>query len=208
MNTKFIEITEKDCQNFINLAGEQIQVIKRQHPFILAVSIFSVFSTSFLILILGSLLSIFLRSVTMALIFSSFIIITSLSFLPKAFLDWYYHLYVITSRKILEIRCVPFFSDQIDDVFLDQIRTTEIDAHIPDFLHELLDMGDVTIAFDRPSHDEVYTLSNIRCPREVASLLGKEFEEEMTHSPVWFKPAETPFVARISEDIYPAMKPN
>lgn len=204
MNAKFIEISDRECQNFTTLNGEQIQIAKRQHPFVLIGPIFGVVFTSIFLLALGNILNFWLlKSITTTIIFSSLMIIGTLALLSKVILDWYYHLYIITSRKILEIRCIPFFSDQIDDVFLDQVRTTEIDAHIPNFLHELLDMGDVTIAFDRPSHDEVYTLSNISRPREVATLLGKEFEEEMTQSPVWFKDTQTPPVARISEDVYP-----
>ena len=203
MNSKFIEITEKDCLNFITLSGEQIQVIKRQHPFVLIGPIIGIILTSIFVFVLGNILNLlFIKSITTVIIFSLLIILSSFAFLLKAVLNWYYHLYVITSRKILEINCIPFFSDQIDDVFLDQVRTTEIDAHIPNFIYELLDIGDVTIAFDRPSHDEVFTLSKIKSPREVAALLGKEFEEEMTQSPVWFKNAETPHIARISEDIY------
>lgn len=204
MNTKFIEISDRDCQNFITLAGEQIQVIKRQHPFVLIGPILGIILTSFFILIFGNLINYFvLKSTITGITFSFVASLATFALIIKSILDWYYHLYVITSRKILEIRCIPFFSDQIDDVFLDQVRTTEIDATIPNFICELLDMGDVTIAFDRPSHDEVYILSNIKNPREVAILLGKEFEDEMTQSPVWFKSNETTPLVKVSEDVYP-----
>lgn len=204
MHPNFIEVSERDSKNFITLVGEQILIIKRQHPFVLIAPIFGVIFVNIFLLCLGNIINFLtIKSISTAFIFSSLLTITFFSLLTKVILDWYYHLYVISSRKILEIHCIPFFSDQIDNVFLDQVRTTEIDAHISNFLYELLDMGDVTIAFDRPSHDEVYTLSKIKHPREVATLLGKEFEEEMTQSPVWFKSSETPHVARISEDIYP-----
>lgn len=200
---RFMELSEKDCTHFISLPGEEILLVKRQHPFVLFIPILSILLLWGLIFAIGNyIVSLALPPITTRLAFILLTLLVLFLYVLKVIVDWYYHLYVITNRKILEISCIPFFSDQIDNVFLDQVRTTEIDTHIGTFVHELLDMGDITIAFDRPSHAEVFILRNIRSPRDSAIFLGKELEEEMSHSPVWFGPKEIPSLVKTAEDIY------
>src|SRR3989344_2230428 len=129
----------------------------------------------------------------LTIIASFFLVITVVySFLLKVYIDWYYHMYVITTRKILEIACIPFFSDIMNDVILDQVRVTEVDARTNGFFNEILDVGDVVITFDRPSHEGQFVLRNVPQPREVGTALGDEFETLMHALSVWFRKGKSP----------------
>lgn len=199
----YCECQEYELKNYLNLPGEKLIIAKRQHWFILVSPILLTLA----ILILTSLFFIVLISYTNSLTHPILIIVSValLCFIviSKLIVDWYYHLYVITNRKILEIRISPLFADEINDVFLDQVRTTEVDAAIGSFLNELLDMGSITISFDRPSKDKVFILHDIINPREVGIFLGDELEKLMHTAPVWFQKDKTPEHIKYTEDVIP-----
>lgn len=203
MRKGLIELTENDLTGCLTLPNEKIIIAKRSHlliPLAISISILltGIFATSLLIY----LLIMTVQSPALTISFASIsLTLTSLA-ISKVVIDWYFHIYIVTSRKILEVRCVPFFSDTIDNVFLDQVRTTEVDTVIPSFIHELLDIGSVTVAFDRPSHDEVYTLSNIKDPRETAKFLADALENLMRPAPVWFSPEKSTDVIKFTEDVF------
>lgn len=203
MRMGLIELNENDLVRCLSLPNEKIILAKRKHPLIpIAISTSILFTGLFTTGLLVYLLSITLQSAALTISFA-LILLTLTSFaISKAVIDWYFHIYIVTNRKILEIKCIPFFSDTIDDVFLDQVRTTEVDTAIPNFIHELLDIGSVTVAFDRPSHDEVYTLSNIKNPRETANLLADSLENLMRPASVWFNPKKSNDFIKFNEDTY------
>lgn len=121
----------------------------------------------------------------------------------KQIIDWYYHLYIITSRKITEVVCAPFFSDAINDVILDQVRITEIDVKITNAIGEFLDVGDIIITFDRPSHETVFTIKSIKDPTKVGAYLSDELESIMHSMAVWFQRGQMPEHVKFNEDIFP-----
>lgn len=203
MSLNLVELTAENIKGSLSLPDEKIVIAKRQHPLIPIMTSLGMLSIGLFTIILVTLvLSITLQS--FRLTFSSILVTLVLTLLAitKTVIDWYYHLYIVTTRKILEIKCIPFFSDMIDDVFLDQVRTTEVDTIIPSFIHELLDIGSVTVAFDRPSHDEVYTLANIKDPRGTANFLADSLEGLMRPAPVWFHPDKSTDVIKFTEDIF------
>lgn len=102
--------------------------------------------------------------------------------------------------KILEVNFVPIFSQVINDVFLDQVRTTEIDIKINNFIHEFFDVGDVVISFDRPSHEETFTLKDIKNPRDTGIFIADAIESIMHETPVWFHPRDMSNVVMQTED--------
>ena len=203
MKLGLVELEENDLKCCLSLPDEKIIIAKRKHPLIPIVISMSIL---FIGLFATTLLTYFLITILQSLaltVSSALLILTLISLaISKTIVDWYYHLYIITNRKILEVKCIPFFSDTIDDVFLDQVRTTEVDTVIPSFIHELLDIGSVTVAFDRPSHDEVYTLANIKDPRETASFLADSLEGLMRPAPVWFSPEKSTDVIKFTEDAF------
>lgn len=206
MNLDLIELDEKDCLCFLTLPDEKILVAKRQHPFVLAGPIITIILINSFIAILGNGLNYLVtKSLVITFTFNIFLLLFTFAFILKSIVDRYYHLFIITTRKILEIRCIPFFSDHHDNVFLDQVRTTEVDTNIGTFIHELLDMGDVTIAFDRPSHERVFTVKNIKNPRETAAFLANKLEQGMAEPTIWFKPRRAHDMVSSIEDVYPVI---
>lgn len=202
---KHIELAQ-DCVNFcLTLPGERVLVSKRQHPFTLILRIAGIVFIWVILISFGIIASTLINSPPLFFIYLLLITAITTNTALKVAIDWYYHVYIVTDRKILEIRSKPLFSDKIDNVILDQVRTTEIDTNIPSILHELLDMGDVVLGFDRPSHDRPFVLTDIRYPEETASYLSEIIEGIMRPGSVWLgnkKPSE---LLKVTEDIYPPM---
>ncbi len=118
--------------------------------------------------------------------------------------SWYYHLYIITTGKILEYRYVPFLSHAINDVLLDQVRCTEIDIAKNGCIAELFDMGTITITFDRPTHQEEFALTSIQHPEKIGMLLSDNLyttKQENTTT-IWHKGARSKKFQLI-EEIFP-----
>jgi len=103
------------------------------------------------------------------------VIISSLSISAKIVTDWYFHFYVVTDKRIIEISHAPLFSHTMCDVLLSQVRCTEIDVKINGIIHQLLDIGDIIVSFDRPTHQEEFVFYDIKDPRKIGAILGDEF---------------------------------
>lgn len=186
MENSEVEINNTDY--FLTLPGEGVIVAKRQYWLVILPNLLVILGPTILLLIGVYYLHIYTRYPVPVLYISIlFIISITVTSILKTIIDWYYHFYIVTTRKILEINYSPFFWDKIDDVFLDQVRTTEVDIKINNIFQELFNIGDVIISFDRPSHDKLFILSNIHYPRQIGMLLGNELEANMQTSPVWFK---------------------
>lgn len=186
MEDRVIEIPNASA--FLTLPNEKILIAKRQHWIVLVPGLTLVF-----LFALGAVGVLYLVAQYFTLsrvdLIVSGLLIWSLgtSMVLKQVIDWYYHFYIVTTRKILEVFCSPMYWDRVDDVFLDQVRTTEVDIEVPNLLFELLHIGNVTISFDRPSHDKSFVLRDIYHPHTVGNFLGLALEAHMESSPVWFK---------------------
>lgn len=198
------QLSEVSIKSFLTLPSERLILAKRKHWFVAAQPIFIVVFLASSFFLFSILFFLFYFHSPLLFIESSLIIsIITLSLITKILVDWYYHLYVVTTRRILEICYTPLFSDTIYDVLLDQVRTTEVDVRIKSFLHEFLNMGDVNIVFDRPSHEETFMLCDIKDPRKTGIFLCDSFETIMHEAPVWFEPRRQNNILRFSEDIFP-----
>lgn len=93
------------------------------------------------------------------------------------------------------------FYEKIDDVLLDQVRIIEVDVKVRNIIEEVLNFGDVIIAFDRPSHQETFTLCNIENPGKVGAELCDAFEIMMHEMPIWFNRAGQREILKFTEDI-------
>lgn len=171
--------------------GEHLLIVKRKHWFnllfpIITTILFGIFSIVFLyFILLGFLFHPFLFIPVISAVFA---IITAI--LMKIFIDWYFHLYIVTDRKILEVWYTPLFSHVINGILLDQVNCTEIDINTNGLLNEILDMGTITITFDRPTHQEEFSLTNIGNPRKIGMQLSNMFitEQKQTYQPArWYK---------------------
>lgn len=156
-------IIKGEWGRFVDLPNEEILLVKRKHPFVIIFPLVLLAAFTFLSLVAVSYL---FNNVILSLpiyIASLFMILSS-SISGAIFITiyWYYHLYILTSRKILEVRYTPLFSHVVNDIFLDNVSCTEVDLKSSGFFHEIIDMGDITITFDRPTHQEEFTLSDIK----------------------------------------------
>lgn len=156
------------CDKFVTLAGEKLILARRRHW-----SAF-VFPTIFIgaIGVVAVLLVIFASSVLNSfspLLFALLIgiIVLLLSFVAKIITDWYFNLYIVTNRKILEVSYKPLASREVNEVLLDQVRCTEIDTKIEGLVNEVLDVGDIIVTFDRPTHQEEFVFTKIGNPRSI-----------------------------------------
>lgn len=192
---------------FLTLPAEELLIARRKHWFLSAVRVAvvilfafsSIFALSFL-----SRLSFF--PFTLFLSIAIGIIIFSLSLITKFIVDWYYHLYIVTTRKILEVCYSPLSSYKINDVLLDQVKCTEIDAKTDGLLNELIDMGDIAITFDRPTHQEEFVFTDVQDPKGMSIFLGNTLIDSIRQNmpaTIWYRPKKKPSLFRFTEEMFP-----
>ncbi len=200
----------KDCltyfevKHFCSLPGEHLLIAKRQHWIVLlAPLLFIIFAGIFLIGVTAGLFG--FQIFTLPLFIASILVIgnVALAFMLHEIIDWYFHLYILSDRKLLEVLFQPIFSHVINNVFLDQVRTTEIDIKINGFIQELLDIGDVVIVFDRPSHEETFIFQNVKNPRETGIFIADALESIMHDTPIWFHPRSIANNVRLNDAVFP-----
>ncbi len=176
---------------FISLPREQLLFVKRKHWFTLLVPIVFAALLSFFLFFLLLLFSAMISFSLSFFLISCFTIITiTISLITKIIVDWYFHLYAITTQKLLEISYTPLFSRVTNDVLLDQVRCTEIDVKVDGMLNQLIDMGTIIVTFDRPTHQEEFILEKIKDSQQVSMLIGKAMSQnrnEQTNEYVWYK---------------------
>lgn len=184
-------ITKGNWSKFLTFTGEKLLLVRRKHVFVIFLPILFTSLVLFLFLFFNFFLFIqFLSSITLFFSLSVLLVIIALSFITKIITDWYYHLYILTNRKILEVWYTPLASHAVNDVHLDKVNCTEIDLKVDGFVHELMDVGDVVITFDRPTHQEEFVLKDIHKPDKVEKFLTRSFMDHETKdslSPMWFR---------------------
>ncbi|MDO8628609.1 MAG: hypothetical protein Q7R56_02555, partial [Nanoarchaeota archaeon] len=184
---------------------ERLILVTRQHWFPLAVRLliltFGTFLTIALILLTFSYL---LLSYTLVITATFVVLVISINLFLKSFVDWYFHLYIVTTHKILEACYTPLFSHVINEVLLDQVRCTEVDIKMDGIVREIIDMGNIMITFDRPTHQEEFCLTNIRNPQKVGILLG-DVLGAMQHRygiPMWNRTRGSSRKTLFTEDVF------
>lgn len=149
---------------------------------------------------------VFLSNLTLYMLGILILILFSISMSGFLIIDWLFDFYIVTNKKIIEMQYAPPFSHNLSTILMDQVRCTEIDMQKKGLWRELLDIGDVTITFDRPTHQEAFVLGNIRNPEQVSLYLGHALTAIRTQTPIkpfWFRPQRTNNKLQIGEDIYP-----
>jgi membrane-associated HD superfamily phosphohydrolase len=168
-------IIKGDWKSFLDLPGEELLLVKRKHPLVVVYPIMLV-GTLALISLFVSYFIFTQLIVSMPLFFASILIILSMYVSTSifTFIYWYFHLYILTTRKILEVRYTPLFSHVVNDIFLDNVNCTEVDLNSNGFLNEMADMGDIIITFDRPTHQEEFALQDIKGCDAVGKFLTQK----------------------------------
>lgn len=183
MNTN---LTNEQVKSFLTLPGEKTIIAKRQHGFVLFKSIISTISLALIAVAISSFLLLsFIHLWQLAISINIFILSIAAFILAKIAIDWYYHLYIVTNRKIMEVVCSPLGINKFNSVFLDQVRITEVNAMINGFIEQLVDIGDVRISFDPLSHNEDFIIEKIGNPHQIGRYLG-DILETITYPSPWF----------------------
>lgn len=186
---------------------EKILLRRRQHWLVLIMPVF--FSIIIAILATLSLYYLFILKIFQIDLFISSALVVILitgSAIAKTLVDWHCHFYILTTNRILEVCYKPLFSNYINNVILNQVKSTEIDIEITGIINQLLDMGNVIITFDRPTHQEEFRLMNIKDPKEIGFLMCDVLDMEkpdMMDAPIWYKSKNEGHRFKVTEEIFP-----
>jgi membrane-associated HD superfamily phosphohydrolase len=186
-------IAQGNWDKFLTLNGEQLLLVKRRHPFVVFFPIlFITFIVCLMIFCAAILFTTFFPSPSLFITTVLLLISVLLTFITKSIMDWYFHLYILTSRKILEVWYAPLYSHVMNDVLLDQVNCTQVDFRRSGFLNELMDMGDVVLTFDRPTHQEEFIFKDVsKCYKLgvflTRKLLDRSTERQNNVQPIWYK---------------------
>lgn len=204
------DLIKKELQRFFTIPKEEIVLLKRQHVFnlLLPLVIISLLGTSIASLLLY-LLFLFSSFWTVLIPALGLVLAMGLFFAGKNITEWNFHWYVVTSRKVIEICYIPLTTFYVNDILLDQVKTTEIDIRADGILNELLDMGDINITFDRPTRQEGFYLRSIRSARQIGMFLTNYLQQQTTNDGssvtqkklTWFNDSPS-HKWRFSEDIF------
>jgi membrane protein YdbS with pleckstrin-like domain len=157
---------------------EQIKLLLRRHWFTLVPPVLKRFVIIFLpFLILFFLFpSFILKSIFFSILFLLWFVM-GISAILYEWIIWYYDIYIITNKRIIDIDQKTLFSRSVAEASLDKVQdvTFEIDGVIPTFLN----YGDVSV--QTAGAEEVVNLEEVHDPREVQGKimeLQKKYEEE------------------------------
>lgn len=198
-------LVESDCRgNVITAPSERLLVGKRQHWMVMFGPVMSLL----LVGITTTVIAFFVFSYALGLqelfvISTLMVVLLVINLAAKNIIDWYLHIYIVTTNKILEVRYSPLSSNIISNVLLDQVKCTEVDVRTSGVINQLLDMGDVCLTFDRPTHQQEFVFQNIRQYNEVGSylrdiLVNPSDPKRMT--PVWYSTLDEPEKIKFREE--------
>ncbi len=200
--------TARSPSHFLTLPDEDLLFVKKKHWINLVIPLsFQIGLGVLFIALLYIFLIYFIFQPLLFIMSSATVILCVISLMAKTLVDWYFHFYTITTRKIVEYCCLPLFSHTINEILLDQVRCTEIDVRTEGIINQLINKGDVTITFNRPTHQEEMLISDIYNPQETGTRLADIFDLLKTDTSKerhWYRSKEAPrrmyFTDGISEN--------
>ncbi len=205
------QIQESDVGEFLTSPQEKMLFAIRKHAFILTVPIIGTIFFSVLAILLAFVLLTHYFFFPFLFIASSFLMLSFvLQLISKMLVEWYFHVYLVTNRKILEVCYRPFFSENVSDVLLDQVRCTEVIVHTNGIINHLVNMGDITICFDMPTHQDQFCLYDVAAPHKAGMMLSEILNSTKTTNyakqsprPVWYRRQANLSPHRLMEKIVP-----
>ena len=154
----------------------------------------------------GYILTLYFNRPLLVLSSSILILAVASSIIAKILIDWHGHFYILTTHRILEVCYKPLFSTYINNVILNQVKSTEVDIEGNGLINQLFNIGNVMITFDRPTHQEEFRLMNIKNPKAVGFLFAEvlDFKKaDVMDNPVWFKTKKPEHPFRFTQEIFP-----
>jgi len=183
-------IATGDWKTFVTLKGEKLLLVVRRHPFVVIVPIIVlILLTSLFIASSFIIFQNYFSSTSLFVATSLLLLSVCLGIITKIIIDWYFHVYIMTTRKILEVQYTPLTSYTVNDVMLDRVFCTEVDFQTNGWIHDLIDMGDIIITFDRPTHREEFVLKDIVSCHKISNFLTQQLMDGNTKelmSPIWY----------------------
>lgn len=193
---------------------EKIFLRKRKHWIVLVAPVFSLLIGYIFILAISlgaSLMYYQLR--ILALPFVILLTILIINIVVKLVMDWLFHFYVLTNKRILDIQYSPLFKDIINNVILSQVKTTEVSFESKGFVNRLFNLGNVIVTFDRPTHADEFLLDDIADPKDVCFLMARVLDitgqnnlaanQDLMARPVWTRTNDTAHPYHITDEIVP-----
>lgn len=182
----------KNWNIFLTLRDEHLLLVKRKHPFVVAMPIFIIICLTLFFISSGFVVfQDYFSSSSLFFVTTLLLISIAISLVTKTIIDWYFHVYILTNRKILELCYSPLTSYIVNDVMLDRVSCTEIDLRSNGILNELIDMGDISITFDRPTHQEEFVLKDIQGSHQLGTYLTQQLMDslppQVIPQTIWFK---------------------
>lgn len=174
LESERLEISQYFLNRYITLLDEKLIFTRRKSLAAIFLPIFSVILAALLFsLILALIIHYFLASYFLLLIAVDLVIFQiALGLVTKIIIDWYFHVYLITNRKFLDISYKPLFYHRIKDMPLDQVRCLEVVVRKKGILKEILNIGDVVFNLDMLTHHDIFTLVDISNPHKIGVSLG------------------------------------
>lgn len=173
-------LNKNEISGLLTFPDEAAILSAREHPALLIYRLFKILATAAIFTtLIPALTYFFINDYVTSFQVALLILGISGGLLIREIVHWHFHIYLITNRKIAEIRYSPLSSEFTNSILLDQLRCTEIDAELRGFISEMFDIGDVTLTFDRPTHQEIFTLKNIRSPRKTANALSSKLHTSL-----------------------------
>lgn len=164
--------TKEILKHYLTFAGEKIHFIKRTSVITLVPTFIFVIFVAFFFMAASYIAFLYTFIYLHVFVLALLLTITIAALLNlKIIIEWYFHIYIVTNKKILEITYIPLSSYNVNDVLLEQVKCTEIDIRMNGFLREMLGIGDIAMTFDRPTHNQEFILANITHARQLGSLL-------------------------------------
>lgn len=195
---------EQMLKTFINHPDEVMVFAVRKHSFVLISPLFltTVFSLILIVFSFYGLVSLFNNVILFMLTLLTIISLWA-NLTAKIIIDWYFHFYVVTTKKFLEVKYSPLSHKLVSDVLLEQVRCTEIDVKTSGILNQLIEMGDINITFDRPTHQEEFVFQNIKNPKEVSNLLFIALDPHLQtkDQAVWYKDKTKDY--KFTDEVFP-----
>jgi hypothetical protein len=188
IDRRFYEAIEA---KFVTLPKEELILVQRKHW---DTFVFPIIATVIagIILVIGCIMVYsFTNKYPLLLLLTTFSIAVFVSTLAiRSISDWYFNFYIVTNKKIIEVSFRPMLSREINAVLLDQVKCTEIDTKIDGLLNDLLDIGDVVITFDRPTHQEEFRFTHVHDPKKIENYLQNMLSTSQTYNEKYY-PSES-----------------
>lgn len=176
--------------HFLTLPGEKLLASERKHWFVIVAPLVYLVAFGLLLFSLNFYLFFILSPSLLFFSLASLLILLLLTnIMTKLLVEWYFHVYIITTKKIVEMSYAPLSSQSVNEVLLDQVRCTEIDTKTHGMINEFIEKGDVIVTFDRPTHQEECILADVYKPEALGLFLGDTLSmlHQARFGPNWYR---------------------